>query len=85
VIKAASWFVFGVVLGWSFAADHYGHIVRGDLGAGIMCRVHGLDGVRVGMYPHSSNYLCADLSGAIPEQQLFDEMKSRILGERNPQ
>ena len=84
-MKYVSLIALGALLGWGFAADHYGHIVRGDLGAGIMCRVHGLDGVRVGMYPHSSNYMCVDLSGAIPEQQLFDQMKSRILGERNPQ
>jgi len=64
-------------LTWAFTADHYGHIYRGDLIAGIMCRVHKLETVRHGSFGDTIN-LCVDLSDAIPEDQLWDEALALI-------
>lgn len=68
-------FILGAMLGATLTffavADHYGHILRGDLLGGLACRWNGLSSVRVGDYGHTK-YLCADLTYATPENDLWE-------------
>lgn len=64
--------LIGAFLSWLMSADHYGRIGRGDTTAGIMCRVHGMDTVRVGAFLEAPEYVCIDLRYATPERDLWD-------------
>ena len=75
--KALS-FGIGAILAWVVTADHYGHIMRGGTIGGIMCRIHGLDTIRAGSFGET-HYLCADLTYATPEKDLWDELHTAIL------
>lgn len=77
MIKFALGCLFAAPLAWLITADHYGHILRGDPTAGIACRIYDLQTVRYGHWGETVN-LCVDLSGAIPERQLWDELKAQI-------
>lgn len=77
MIKDIMFFFSGAALSWLITADHYGHIVRGDTISGIACRINELDAVRVGPIGETET-LCIDLSPAIPEQVLWDDLISQI-------
>lgn len=69
--------VLGGFVAWAVAADHYGHILRGDLAGGIMCRVHGLSTIRSGPFGSSEN-ICAHIAYTTPERDLWDATYQRL-------
>lgn len=77
ILRNSALFASGAFLAWLITADHYGHIVRADPVAGIICRVHGLTTVRMGHW-REATYVCADLTRAEPEQAHFDRMMDSI-------
>ena len=77
MLKFATGIAVGAVAAWFVTADHYGKILRGGSLDGVMCRVHGLSGVLYGPFG-DTEMICADLTGAIPEKVLWDELLARL-------
>lgn len=73
--------VIGAFFGWLITADLYGRISTNDTIGGIVCRMYGLDGVRVydqNYFDLDREYVCIDLSHATPEEDLWEDLKERI-------
>lgn len=70
-------FLTGAALSWIITADHYGRIVTNSPGAGFMCRVYGMNTIRAGYWGNQET-VCADLSYATPEADLWADFELRL-------
>lgn len=80
-MKYAIGFFAGAILTFVIVADHYGRLITNSTISGILCRVHGLDGMIVGEWGEKKEVWCVDMLNAVPEQQLFDEMIDSLQGD----
>jgi hypothetical protein len=80
-MREVLFFFAGAALTWLIVTDLHGNILRYDRTFGIMCRVYGLNAILVDPWTDDRHWLCADLSEAVREDVLWEELVAAIRQE----